>query len=455
MTLNPITLGKNKYSTVMKMQDQDGNIVARKFIFKPDCLSDDEFKKKVLREFFNLKKLSLLGNNNELLVAKSQAGVYAIDMKYIEGQPLSKLKFDTKEEALTIFQNILKKVKEIHDKGIIHNDLKPTNILCSDKKKYEIELIDFGEAFFSKKDILKSSSPIGTPGFMAPEVTQCSGMFGAILYNNEDMTDFLNEIIPTLKNKLENELENFSLENFFEISNKKNNSQDIEEMITDETIKYNKRYNCNIKCNDKIIKFIANFINIALLNDSIYFSEQKKSIGNQTLSSNNNEGPQQSNEEQLECQPLTGFPKVYIEEDTQEFSSSSLPELRSITPEERKNMSISQSQKSGLFSILSTRSDIYSIGKIFENLILSQHFKLDEFESIITEMTALNMQNRPSIDIILEKLNKIEFHQSNFNKTDLAQNYSFSISSGKELSSLLDEEISNKITSDKPYNKKR
>lgn len=59
----------------------------------------------------------------------------------------------------------------MHSKGIIHKDLKLSNILLSSKEngEYDIRIIDFGFSHFinSKED---KKVLAGTPGFTAPEM---------------------------------------------------------------------------------------------------------------------------------------------------------------------------------------------------------------------------------------------------------------------------------------------
>ena len=67
----------------------------------------------------------------------------------------------------------------IHSKGIVHGDLKCDNILLSDEKKYYIgnkyypipKLADFGLSQISPNEVLG-----GTPGYIAPEIYEGSGL---------------------------------------------------------------------------------------------------------------------------------------------------------------------------------------------------------------------------------------------------------------------------------------
>lgn len=73
--------------------------------------------------------------------------------------------------ALSICIQICKGLKEFHEKGFVHRDLKPDNIMISkyDLQQPEIKIIDFGSAkemeFYKPAD----TTVIGTLGYQSPE----------------------------------------------------------------------------------------------------------------------------------------------------------------------------------------------------------------------------------------------------------------------------------------------
>ncbi len=102
-----------------------------------------------------------------------QTDVLAIIMELLEGQDLDVI-IKTKgammpEFAIPIFTQILDAFQYAHNKGIVHRDVKPSNIFIDNNGHAKI--LDFGIAkiFGTQDDFTTTGTQIGTPMYMSPE----------------------------------------------------------------------------------------------------------------------------------------------------------------------------------------------------------------------------------------------------------------------------------------------
>ena len=96
----------------------------------------------------------------------------AIVLEYIDGVTLEEYKSAGTEHLL---HDILDGVDYLHHRGILHNDLKPDNILIN--KLGHARIIDFGLS--SSYDSIYTGVIGGSEGFTAPEILQGEGYAGA------------------------------------------------------------------------------------------------------------------------------------------------------------------------------------------------------------------------------------------------------------------------------------
>lgn len=104
-----------------------------------------------------------------------QGHYYYIVMEYLQDSLKEKIKKDRRiepEEALPIIMQVGDALFHAHDKGIIHRDIKPDNILF--RKDGIPVVLDFGIAkvMDSKTKLTKTGVSVGTPQYMSPE--QCN-----------------------------------------------------------------------------------------------------------------------------------------------------------------------------------------------------------------------------------------------------------------------------------------
>ncbi|MEO5626612.1 MAG: protein kinase, partial [Dokdonella sp.] len=96
-------------------------------------------------------------------------------MEFVEGESLgSMLKRDHKltvEQSAKVIQQTAMGLSTAHDRGVVHRDIKPGNLMISNRGS--VKIADFGIAL-SNQDLSKKLTTtgefVGTPGYLSPEV---------------------------------------------------------------------------------------------------------------------------------------------------------------------------------------------------------------------------------------------------------------------------------------------
>lgn len=85
-------------------------------------------------------------------------------MELIDAESLADMQRPPMTECLTIFHDVASALVHMHDRGFVHADMKPLNILYTDDRRTKV--IDLGQAV--KLNTSKERIQ-GTPGYIAPE----------------------------------------------------------------------------------------------------------------------------------------------------------------------------------------------------------------------------------------------------------------------------------------------
>jgi serine/threonine protein kinase len=100
-------------------------------------------------------------------------GQHFYSMAFVEGQSLhAKVKeegpLDAKEAA-SLAKTIGEAVQFAHDKGIVHRDIKPQNILLDENGQPRVTDFGLAKHVHRGSDLTAAGQIMGTPSYMAPE----------------------------------------------------------------------------------------------------------------------------------------------------------------------------------------------------------------------------------------------------------------------------------------------
>lgn len=170
-------IGVGGMAVVYKAYDNiDDRIVAVK-ILKEEYLANEEFRRRFKNES---KAIAVMSHKNIVKVFDVSFGdrLQYIVMEYIEGITLKEYieehgALDWKEALFFVIQ-IVKALQHAHDKGIVHRDVKPQNIMLLEDGT--IKVADFGIARFSHGETrTMTEKAIGSVHYISPE--QAKGEF--------------------------------------------------------------------------------------------------------------------------------------------------------------------------------------------------------------------------------------------------------------------------------------
>lgn len=164
-------LGEGATAVVYRAWDRDlKRPVAIKVLRETSALSE------IARERFRREAATAAGLAHPNLVqvydAGESGGQLHIVMELVDGRPLSEVLKEgkkTQRDLLWILEKSARGLGAAHEKGIVHRDVKPANLLVTNENEPKIG--DFGLAHLaeSKTQLTRTGTTLGTPLYMSPE----------------------------------------------------------------------------------------------------------------------------------------------------------------------------------------------------------------------------------------------------------------------------------------------
>lgn len=166
-------LGKGGMAEVYKArQPLIERLVAIK-VMLPDLAASPQFVERFRRE---AQRMGQLRHPNIVSVLDFDIidGTNFLVMDYVEGmalrQHLARKQRLSPEETLRIAAQVLDALQYAHERGVVHCDLSPGNVMFSDDTCQQVLLTDFGLArLMDSSGQAQTSTVIGTPAYISPE----------------------------------------------------------------------------------------------------------------------------------------------------------------------------------------------------------------------------------------------------------------------------------------------
>ncbi len=179
-------IGVGGMAVVYKALDNFDNKTVAVKILKDEFSTDEEFRRRFKNES---KAVAMLSHQNIVKVYDVSFGetLQYIVMEYVDGitlkQYIRKKGALSLRETVVIATQMLRALQHAHEKGVVHRDIKPQNIMLLRDNK-TIKVADFGIASFHNKGDTKTMTDgaIGSVHYISPEQAR-----GDIVDNKADI----------------------------------------------------------------------------------------------------------------------------------------------------------------------------------------------------------------------------------------------------------------------------
>jgi tetratricopeptide (TPR) repeat protein len=160
--------GAGGMATVYRAHDRaSGTIVALKL------LGELAERERFVREAEMLAHLDHPSIVRYVAHGELESGVAFLAMEWLDGESLAeRLRRESLsvDDALALAAHIARALGHAHARGIVHRDVKPSNIMLPGGTLHAARVLDFGVARHDvRRDLTQTGMLVGTPGYMSPE----------------------------------------------------------------------------------------------------------------------------------------------------------------------------------------------------------------------------------------------------------------------------------------------
>jgi predicted Ser/Thr protein kinase len=167
------TLGEGGMGLVYRVRDRETSETLALKVLRPEIAGDptvmERFKDEIrLARRITHKNVSRIYDFNRV------DDLVFITMEYVDGESLREYlkragKFPP-ERVMDLARQIAAGLGEAHAQGVVHRDLKPENVMLA--RDGLVKIMDFGIARALGGTNTRTTTVVGTPGYMAPEQSQ-------------------------------------------------------------------------------------------------------------------------------------------------------------------------------------------------------------------------------------------------------------------------------------------
>jgi hypothetical protein len=156
---------------VVHLARRDGNPPVALKVLRPHIVGDDEARQRLAREVGSLSRIRSRWVA-EIVDADPWGEIPYVATRYVPGLSLHELVQEegpiTGDDLWWLARGLAEGIATVHDVGVLHRDVKPSNVLMEGRNPI---LIDFGLARVADDPRLTHTGwLLGTPGYLAPEI---------------------------------------------------------------------------------------------------------------------------------------------------------------------------------------------------------------------------------------------------------------------------------------------